>query len=194
MASNEIAERMIAAAWIRVEPVSTLNQQLDPAKVSFRSAVGIKTARIITTDAPTAFPLLVVELEVEENRQETIIHFNSISSVTDPIPPAGGLNYPNVNVVFASPQVYPSAMALHTDWFGPDLANPLWVPFAIDTSLQEVDPAFGFNLDVYNAVAFLLPQNEAPPVEAQDICFSVWKLPRAQGVVTVFEQVIVIPD
>jgi hypothetical protein len=132
--------------------------------VGFRSACGIKTARILAVD-DLASPLLIIELENPQNRRETIVHCNGVTTVQD----ADRFNYP-------PDQLQVLHQPLHLDWIG-DFANPTWLPFQVAPGNAVVPE--GYDLDVYNAIGIFLNAGEG--ILSQDIMLSVWKLPRSEG-------------
>lgn len=177
MASNEIEERMIAGCWLGLPPVSDADPALDPDRISFRSVSGFKTGRIITTDAPAAQKIFVLELERVETRRETLVTGQCISTIDDVVRatyPADGLN----TVLSVEP--------MHIDWLGPDLTNPLWIPFNLDAGKQVIPN--GFDANLYNAVAVQVGVGAT-----QDVIVTVWKLPRDQSTATEILQVLPVP-
>lgn len=165
MSANEIVERMAAGCWMRIQPVSAISAAFAEGTVGFRSSAGIKTARVLTID-DFAKPMLIVELEQPQNRRETIVHCNGVTTVHDEL----RFNYP-------PDQLTVLHQPMHMDWLGPDLSNPVWLPF--QTNPGTVTVPDGYDLDLYNAIAIYLNAGEG--ITSIDVMLSVWKLPRAEG-------------
>lgn len=154
MASNEISERFAAAAWVQCGSDGGEGAGVvSAAQLRFRSAVGFKN-RIITTTDIIGRPLVVLELDRELNRRETAVFVERLGTVG--YNPDTRSSYPNVGPAVPTSVPQPIAQPCHLAWFGPDLSAPLWMPFGMSGGAGTLVPD-GFDLDVYNAIAVLLP-------------------------------------
>jgi hypothetical protein len=176
MAANEISERLRAACWVQCgsqddgEAVAVF----DVDQLRFRSLVGF-VQRIVTTVNASQVPVIVLQLDDVCSRRECAVYAYRHGTV-------GPLNtsrrsYPQF--VSAEPG-YANVFAqpCHMDWFGPDLEAPLWYPFGLTPGPQEV-PA-GFNLDLFNAIAIMLPTLDEV-AESGDFSVLVLKHPPPEG-------------
>lgn len=167
MAANEIANRFAAAAWVRCGGAGgEAPNSLDPASIRFRSRVGFQN-RIITTTNANSRPLLILPLDRELSRKETAIIARRVGTVGRLDPWYYRESYPvlttpptDVAQVFVQP--------MHLDWMGDDLSAPDYLPFGLTPSTVPN----GFDLDVYNAVAVLLPFEDLEGL-AGDFCLFI---------------------
>lgn len=176
MAANEISERLAAAAWVQCgaadggEGVAVFTA----AQLRFRSYVSFKN-RIITTTAPGSVPLLLLELDRVFSRRECAVL--AVRHGTVGPTPDSRVSYPSLggpaadySDVFAQP--------FHMDWLGPDLENPLWYPMGLLPGPQAVPGTF--DLDLFNAVAVLLPV-DATVAQSGDFSVLVLKHPPIEA-------------
>lgn len=167
MAANEIANRFAAAAWVRCGGAGgEAPNSLDPASIRYRSRVGFQN-RIITTLNANSRPLLILPLDRELSRKETAIIARRVGTVGRLDPWYYRESYPvlttpptDVAQVFVQP--------MHLDWMGDDLSAPDYLPFGLTPSTVPN----GFDLDVYNAVAVLLPFEDLEGL-AGDFCLFI---------------------
>lgn len=153
MAANEISERLRAAAWVQcgAAPGGEGVDQFSPAQLRFRSYVGFKN-RIITTVDGLTVPLILLELDEPCARSECAIYAfrhatvgaNDVSRLSYPFLPIPAASY-------ASVWAQPFQMA----WLGPNLEAPTWYPMGLAPGPNAVPD--GFNLDLFDAIAVLLP-------------------------------------
>ena len=183
MSANEIAERLAASAWVQCgsaggEAVNALANN----QIRFRSNVGFQQRIITTTDA-NAFPLLILPLDRTLNRNEcavfacrhgtqgpgaTMTDRSVYPFLTEPVPDV--------------PQVFVQPILL--EWLGPDLSAPQFYPFGLVVGVIPTAPPVGANLDLFDAVAVLLP---VPIANASSGDFSVLVLkhPPREGDTTI---------
>lgn len=185
MAANEIDERIAAAAWVQCgggagEAVNAL----DPAQIRYRSLVGFEQ-RIITTVDPSGMPVLILPLTQAYNRHECAVFATRLatcgpgSSFVDRSP------YPRLDAPAISvPQAFVHPFLL--EWMGPDLTVPSFFPFGIVNGVIPVAPPVGANLDLFDAIAVLLPVPVAA-ASSGDFCVLVVEHPPLEGTGTVLE-------
>lgn len=184
MPANEIENRLAAAGWIRFSDSA-------PDGLSLRSQVSCQNRLIVTaaTAASNDFsfdemPLIIVPLDRTLSRRETSVLVTKLETVD-----AEGSSYPDSfegpygtglgGTVVAPPDTRIIVEPLHLDWIG-DVTNPSWLPFGLGFA-GDVDPTV-FDLDLYNAVAFLGPilADGEPPVTS-DFCFVIFQHPMVEG-------------
>lgn len=179
MPANEIANRLAAAGWIGVEE----NEDNDIV-LRLRSQVSCENRLLIPSDAGIDFyqyPLIIVPLDRTFSRRETTINAWTVATVQEyeriTYPPAW-LIEPDDSYDNDTPLVDTRVLTqpMHLDWMGP-LNAPVWLPFE-----ANADVPAGFDLDLYNAIAFLLPLSnpggEQPiTVLNSDIQFLVFQHP-----------------
>lgn len=178
MSANEIAERLAAAAWIQCGSAGgEAVNALDPAEVRYRSRVGFTNRIIMTSDVGT-LPVLVLPLDRPLNRSECAVFAIRHGSVG----PGGSsrLNYPLLSGPLTNYQqcaVEPCMLS----WFGPDLSAPTYMPFGLPPGPPGVP--LGQSLELFDAVAILLPVTEGPDPSALsgDVSVCVWKHPPLEG-------------
>lgn len=170
MSSNEIAERFSAACWLRVgSQGGEGNNDFDPSTLKLRSAVGFQQRIITTTNANTQ-PLIVLPIDRTLCRAKAAAWAVRIASVGPNDNPLSRETYPSSSDAPDSvPQV--AVQLCHLDWFGPDLSNPLWLPFGLPGGDAFTVPD-GFDLNTFNAVAILLPIAEGGG-SSGDVCVFV---------------------
>lgn len=170
MSANEIAERFSAAAWLRCgSQGGEGNNDLDPATLTLRSAVGFQQRIITTTDANTR-PLIVLVIDRTLCRAKAAAWAVRIGSVGPNDNPLSRESYPSSSTPNDSvPQV--AVQLCHLDWFGPDLTNPTWMPFGM-TGGDSFTVPDGYDLNTFNAVAILLPIAEGGG-SSGDVCVFV---------------------
>jgi hypothetical protein len=180
MAANELQERLAAACWVQCgggdgEAVNAL----DVTRLRFRSLVGFQQ-RIITTTNAQAMPVLILPLDRTLTRTECAVFatrlgtagpdledFENRAVYPDLLAPV-----PDVAQVFVQP--------ILLEWLGPDLANPTFFPFGIVNGVIPRAPPVGANLNLFDAIAVLLPANVSLPVpvgQSGDFCVVVLKHP-----------------
>ena len=183
MASNEISERLVAAAWVQCGGAGgeAINA-LDPTQIRFRSLVGFRQ-QIITTSDALALPVLILPLDRTLSRREcAVLAFRHatcgpFAGSREPYPTLFGA-VPNVPNVFCHPFLL--------EWMGPDLTAPTFFPFGIINGLIPVVPPLGSNLDLFDAIAVLLPTIDVDPFTglAGDFSVLVMKHPPMEGETT----------
>lgn len=185
MPANEIANRLAAAAWIQF-----LSDGADPPSytLSLRSQVSCQ-GRIITTATSPAIgdlsfiecPVIIVPLDREFSRKETQILAHPLDTIDDS---ENRATYPwtvfdNFDETDATPDLRVLMQPLHLDWIG-DPAAPSWLPFDVGSTSDPVPD--GFDIDVYNAVAFMLTSNNEDEVPVgQDFCFMIFQSPAVNA-------------
>jgi hypothetical protein len=176
MAANEISERLAAAAWVQcgAEDGGEGVAVFDVSQLRFRSYVSFKN-RITTTTSPGEVPLLLLELDRVFSRRECAVF--AVRHGTVGPTPASRASYPSLggpaadySEVFAQP--------FHMDWLGPDLENPTWYPMGLLPGPQAVPGTF--DLDLFNAVAVLLPVTDGV-AESGDFSVLLLKHPPIEG-------------
>lgn len=194
MPANEIAERIAAAGWVRFE--LDANGDLQP---NFRSQVS--TLNTIVTCPPAAtvddfgldtLPLLIVPLDRVFTRRETTVHAQVLQTLAEETRAV----YPSWTTPFTfadtSPDTRILVCPLHLDWIG-DYADPTWLPFGLSPGAAPVPD--GFDLDLYNALAFMLPRDGADASFAEDFTFLVLNHPKTpEGTTATLTQTLTIPS
>jgi hypothetical protein len=170
MAANEIPEALQALAWVRMQGIFGL---LLEEGIRFRSLCGFEN-RIILSSAVKDYPLLILLLEREHNRNESCVTVQRVTTQND----ADRHTYPPIIGPFV-PEVFQNAPAIepiHMDWLGPDLTAPVWMPF------QASDPVPPqYDLNVFNALAVLQPTADTPAALWGDFVVSVIKMPPIES-------------
>lgn len=183
MPANEIQNRLAAAGWVHFSAADGEVEGL-----SLRSQVSCQNRLIITAvvaasnDFPFAeMPLIIVPLDRTLSRRETSIVVTKLETVD-----ADGESYPDSleNGAYGSDAFPPDTrilvQPLHLDWIG-DVTNPSWLPFKLGFT-GVVDPTV-FDLDLYNAVAFVGPDTEEAGDEpiCADFTFVIFQHPMVEG-------------
>ncbi|HKY36505.1 MAG TPA: hypothetical protein VJN18_11235 [Polyangiaceae bacterium] len=183
MSANEISERLIAAAWVQCgSSGGEAINALDPNQIRFRSLVGFQQ-RILTTIDALALPVLILPLDRVCNRKECAVYAcrhatcgpGGTSRLPYPFLTAPAADVPNVFV-------HPFLLA----WMGDNLSAPTFFPFGIINGVIPTSPPVGSDLDLFDALAVLLPV----PVDAAssgDFSVLVLKHPPLEGTTTVLQ-------
>ena len=180
MASNEIAERLVAACWVQCggaggEAINALN----PTQIRFRSICGFQQEIITTTDA-LALPVLILPLDRTLVRSECAVSATRVATCG----PFAGSREPYPTLLAAVPEV-PQVFThpIMLEWLGDDLSAPTFFPFGIINGTIPVVPPEGANLDQFDAICVLLPTIDADPFTglAGDFCVVVMKHPPLEG-------------
>jgi hypothetical protein len=176
VAANEIANRFAAACWVRCGGAGgEAPNSLDPSTIRYRSRVGF-TNRIITTTDANARPLLILPLDRELSRRETAVIAKRVGTVGRIDLFTARESYPDLGTVPSDvAQVFVQPM--HLDWMGDDLSAPDYLPFGISPSVVPT----GFDVDLYNAVAVLLPFEGGEGLSG-DFCVFVVQHPHPDAV------------
>jgi hypothetical protein len=157
VSSNEIAERFSAACWVKCGSLGGEGvNQLEPSTVQLRSYVGFQN-RIITTSNALTRPLFVLPLDHAVCRSKAAVFATRLGTVgptNDPI--AARESYPAFGGTIPESVAQVIVQPIQLAWLGPDLTNPVWLPFNLPGADQSTVPD-GFDLDVFDAVAVLLP-------------------------------------
>lgn len=173
MAANEIAERLAASAWLRVQPDGNAPAAALLSALQFRSMVGFQQSVYTRVNFGSGLALLLLDREL--SRRETTVHAWFPYTVSDET----RNSYPDQAAV--TPQAV-LVEPFHFDWIG-DPTAPSWLPFGV---LGPAVPA-GFDLDRYNALALQL----ADDGNACDYVVTVFEHPRYDGPTVVLN---VLPD
>lgn len=173
MAANEIAERLAASCWLRVQPDGAAPAVPVLANLQFRSMVGFQ--QNVYTRIAFGGGLVLLLLDRELSRRETTVHAWFPFTASDET----RLTYPSPNELV--PQ-YTMVQPFHLDWIG-DPAAPSWLPF------QNLAPPVpnGFDLDRYNGIAMRLGEDG----NAADYVVTVFEHPRYDGPTVILN---VLPD
>lgn len=169
MAANELAERLQAMAWVKVQGLLGL---LTEDGLGLRSVCGFEQ-RLIVSEVPKEFPFLILPLERYHTRAKTVVTVQGLVTVDD----ATRLNYPGSITPATSYQAPPKVQPIDLAWMG-DLTNPDWYPFQSTAAL----PA-SFDRNLYNAVAIYLPLTGG--TLAGDFIVCVHECPPIEGSVTI---------
>lgn len=157
MAANEIAERLAAACWLQCgsaggEAVNSLLAE----QIRYRSRTGFQNRIIMTSDVGV-LPLVILPLDRQFSRSETAVFGLRHGTVA----PGGTsrLNYPLLGAPLTN---YPQCMIepCLLEWFGPNLAAPTYMPFGLPPGPPGVP--LGMNMELFDAIAVLLPLAEGP--------------------------------
>lgn len=186
MPANEIAERLAAACWVRCGPADPLGEGnvnlLAAGSIAFRSRTGFQN-RIITGAVIATNPLVLLPLDKTYSRRETAVLANRLATVDTP----SRLTYPSAAGVFPAVGTLLDILVqpIMLEWMGPDLAVPLWVPFGLNVGLLGV--AAGFDLDLFDTIAVMLPVDDlvTPAALSGDFSVLVMKHPLPEGVDTI---------
>jgi hypothetical protein len=179
MAANEIAERLAAACWVQCgggdgEAVNALNNN----RIRFRSLVGFQQRIITTTDAE-AMPVLILPLDRTLNRIECAVIACRHATAGPGLDFINRAVYPDLLAPVPDvPQVFVQPILL--EWLGPDLANPTFFPFGIVNGVIPRAPPVDSNLDLFDAIAVLLPVPVAT-ASSGDFSILVLKHPPREG-------------
>lgn len=201
MPSNELVERLVAAAWVQYPSAFAEGPNpifANPILASLRAQVGFLN-RIIMTTAPTQDPTLLLTLDRELARDSTVIVAYPVGSqmrdnflpanvarvsypwfqpFVEPLPATGSVGYSDI---LSEP--------CHMDWFGPNLGAPVWKPFGLSPGGPATPIPAGFDSNVINTIAFFnqgrMFNTQAPDPftfqsVGQDFCVLVFKLPRQE--------------
>lgn len=172
MSANEIAERFAAACWVKFGSLGgEATNELAVSQVAYRSRCGF-TDRIYTTIDATAIPLFILPLDRVFSRKETAVFARRLGTVA----PIDGsrVSYP---LMFTPPEdtanlsFQPMLMA----WMGDDLTNPAYLPFGLSPTGGVVPD--GYDLDLYDAIAILLPVGDLGALSG-DVCVFVTQHPK----------------
>lgn len=200
MPSNELVERVVAAAWVQYPSFFTegpFPSFANPVLATLRAQVGFIN-RIVMTTAPTQDPTMLLQLDRELARDSLAVFCFPICSQMRDNAPQGGtarISYPwfqaFVEPLPATGEVEFSDILCepcHLDWIGP-LGAPVWKPFGNSPGGAATPVPAGFDLNVINCIA-LWPQGrmfntQAPdPFTFQsiggDFCVLVLKLPKQE--------------
>lgn len=200
MPSNELVERVVAAAWVQYPSLFTegpFPSFANPLLATLRAQVGFLN-RIVMTTAPTQDPTLLLQLDRELARDSLCVYAFPIGSqMRDNAPQVGTarVSYPWFTALLeplpATGSVQYSEILCepcHLDWIGP-LGAPVWKPFGLSPGGPPTPVPAGFDLNVINTIA-LFPQGrmfntQAPnPFTFQsvagDFCVLVLKLPKQE--------------
>ena len=192
MSANEIAERLAAACWVQCgssggEAINALAND----QIRFRSLVGFQQRIITTTDA-NAFPLLILPLDRAFARKECTVLANRIGTAGPGATLVDRSVYPFLTEPVPDvPQVFVQPILL--EWLGPDLTAPLFYPFGLVVGAVPTAPPVGANLDLFDAIAVLLPVPIAN-ASSGDFCIVVLEHPPLEGTGTTVEAEMPVPD
>jgi len=168
MAANEIEERLAAAAWVRAGSAGgEAIHLLDPASLRYRSRISFQNRLITTTDASLR-GLVILPLDRVFSRTETAVFGCRLGTVQRDDADTSRASYPDLGTPpdnVAQIAVEP----IHLDWLGPDLTAPLFLPFGF----APASVPLGFDLNLYNALAVLLPFQVA--TLSGDFCVAVFE-------------------
>lgn len=179
MAANEIAERLAAAAWVQLgggagEGINSL----DPTQIRYRSLVGFQQ-RIITTVDASAMPVIILPLDRQLNRTECAVIATRHATCGPGADFVDRSPYPRLGAPAVSvAQVFVHPFLL--EWMGPNLLAPTFFPFGIINGVIPVAPPVGANLDLFDALALLLPVPVAA-ADSGDVSVLVLKHPKREG-------------
>lgn len=166
MAANELAEALQALIWVQMGGELGL---LTEGGIGIRAQCGFQQ-RIITSESPKDFALLIFLLERTHNRRESAVVVSPVGT-TDP----GGNNYPQLvdggTQQLETPARAPIIQPIMLEWLGADLTNPDWLPFDADNLPTNV------NMDLFDAIAVMQPANTGGASLAGDFCLAVYKMP-----------------
>ena len=182
MAANELVEALQALIWVQLTGELGL---LTEGGIGIRSQCGFQQ-RIIASESPKDFGLLIFLLERTHSRRESAVVVSPVGT-TD----AAGNNYPQLldaTQQLETPARAPIVQPIMLEWLGPDLSNPDWLPFDSDVLGGSV------NMDHFDAIAVQVPANGVGASLAGDFCLAVYKMPPLpEGTTVTVETVLPVP-
>ncbi|HKY36506.1 MAG TPA: hypothetical protein VJN18_11240 [Polyangiaceae bacterium] len=184
MAANEVKERLAAACWVQAgSSGGEAINAIDANEIRYRSLVGFRQEIITTTDM-NGLPVLILPLDRTFSRKECAV-FACRHATCGPNA-ASRLPYPFLTAAPASvPQVFVQPILL--EWLGPDLSAPTFFPFGIINGAIPTSPPLGSNLDLFDAIAVLLPLPAPDAGASGDFSVLVLKHPPLEGTATELE-------